>query len=182
MKLAEFLDISNKLKNKRKEFNITQREMATKLDLSYSAYSNYENGYSEPPAEVIDKFCNYLNISIADLLGFSSKTYPKIKTYADLFSIFFQLEEMHIPISYEFYSEPEPISKKTRLGSKIIIDIKNPQISTFISAWNAKKEEKMELEKIADNEENPEYLKTYTDEKYEEWKKQILTLFNIPID
>lgn len=89
---------------------------------------------------------------------------------------------MHIPISYEFYSEPESISKKTRLGSKIIIDIKNPQISTFISAWNAKKEEKMELEKAADNEENFGYMKTYTDERYEEWKKRILTLFNIPID
>ena len=38
--------------------------MAFKLSVSNSAYSNYENGYSEPPAEIIIKFCDELDITL----------------------------------------------------------------------------------------------------------------------
>lgn len=182
MKIADYLNIADKMKTMRKKSGISQRDMAIKLGVSNSAYSNYENGYNEPSMEILDEFCRLLNVSFNDLLGIQIPAKPKLKTYADLFSIFFQLEEMHIPITFDFYSEPEPISKQMRLGSKITIDMKNPQISTFISAWNAKKQEKKQLDEAADNRDNSEYLKAYTLEEYEEWKNQILTLFNIPIN
>ena len=42
--------------------DISQKEMAAKLELSVPTYSNYENGYSELPIEVIQKFCSIIGI------------------------------------------------------------------------------------------------------------------------
>lgn len=143
MKIANYLNIAEKMKTMRKKSGISQRDMALKLGISNSAYSNYENGYNEPSIEILEKFCKLLDISFNDLIGIQIQDNPIIKTYADLFSLFFQLEDMNIPITFDFYSEPDPISKKTR---------------------------KKQLDKAAENKENYEYSKAYTLEEYNEWK------------
>lgn len=58
MRLSEYLEVGKKMKTARTNAGISQRDMAIKLALSNSSYSNYENGYSEPPAEIIVKFCD----------------------------------------------------------------------------------------------------------------------------
>lgn len=68
MRLSEYLEVGKKMKTARTSAGISQRDMAIKLALSNSSYSNYENGYSEPPAEVIVKFCDVLNITMENLL------------------------------------------------------------------------------------------------------------------
>ncbi len=110
------------------------------------------------------------------------QTTPHLRTYADLFSIFFQLEEMQIPVSYDFYSEPETISGKTKLKSKIVINMENPQIATFISAWNAKQNEKDLLNKSVDKTNDTEFFKSNIEKDYQQWKERMLSLFNIPIN
>ena len=50
--------------------DITQKVMAAKLELSVPTYSNYENGYSEPSMEVIQKFCTVLGISEDAFFGY----------------------------------------------------------------------------------------------------------------
>lgn len=42
--------------------------MTEKLVLSFSTYSNYENGCSELQVETIENFCQILNILVAKLL------------------------------------------------------------------------------------------------------------------
>ena len=69
MGINELLNIGSKMKKIRIENEIPQKEMAKLLNLSVSTYSNYENGHREPPEHIIRKFCNELNISLAELLG-----------------------------------------------------------------------------------------------------------------
>ena len=44
------------MKEIRMEKHCSQKETAKKLGLAISTYSNYENGYREPPMEVIQSF------------------------------------------------------------------------------------------------------------------------------
>ena len=90
MQLSEYLEVGKKMKTARTNAAISQREMAKRLKLSNSAYSNYENGYSEPPAEIIVKFCDILHISLESLLSLNIPA-PRtltIKTFSDLFSYY----------------------------------------------------------------------------------------------
>ena len=64
MQLSEYLEVGKKMKTARVNTGMSQRDMAIKLSVSNSAYSNYENGYSEPPAEIIIKFCDVLDITL----------------------------------------------------------------------------------------------------------------------
>lgn len=71
MRISQYLCIDKRLKSFRRDKGITQRDMALKLGLSYSRYSNYENGYSEPPVEVIQKFCSIIGINEEVFFGFT---------------------------------------------------------------------------------------------------------------
>lgn len=49
------------------ENTYSQRAVAMEQNLTISTYSNYENGYREPPMEVIEQFCNLLGITVNGL-------------------------------------------------------------------------------------------------------------------
>lgn len=68
MRLGEYFEIGKQMKQARTNAGSNQREMSSKLSLSNSSYSNYENGYSEPPVETILNFCDILGITLNDLL------------------------------------------------------------------------------------------------------------------
>ncbi|MBR5439768.1 MAG: helix-turn-helix transcriptional regulator [Clostridia bacterium] len=59
----------NRLKEERKSFNLTQREMANKLGITQPSYIRYENGTAEPSLENLVKIADILNISVDYLLG-----------------------------------------------------------------------------------------------------------------
>lgn len=85
MRICQYLEIDKKMKCIRTQAGISQKDMAAKLKLSGSSYSNYENGYSEPPIEIIKQFCSILNISLSDFFGFivPEKEYQIIKKEND---------------------------------------------------------------------------------------------------
>ncbi len=58
-----------KLKEERKSFNLTQREMANKLGITQPSYIRYENGTAEPSLENLVKIADILNVSVDYLLG-----------------------------------------------------------------------------------------------------------------
>ena len=134
MQLSEYLEVGKKMKTARTNAAVSQREMAKQLKLSNSAYSNYENGYSEPPAEIIVKFCDVLHISLESLLSLNIPA-PRnltVKTFADFISILIDLDRRGLPISGKTsFSE-----KDGQLMAHLSLDIKNPQIATFIPDWN----------------------------------------------
>ena len=166
MRLSEYLEVGKKMKTARTNAGISQRDMAIKLGLSNSSYSNYENGYSEPPAEIIVKFCDVLNITMENLLELKV-TAPKtatVKTFADLLSILIDLDRRGLSIKGNTtYSQQD-----NQLMAHLSLDIKNAQIATFIPDWNKVNEE------LASG--------LMDEEEYQMWLEDTLKLFNVPID
>ena len=52
----------------RKENNLTQRELAERLNITDRAVSKWERGHSMPDASIMLELCHLLNISVTDLL------------------------------------------------------------------------------------------------------------------
>lgn len=166
MRIGEYLEIGNKMKTARMNVAINQRSMAKKLQLTYSTYSNYENGYSEPPMEVIIKFCDIIGISIEDLFGMklSTSRNSHIWTFSEFLGIIIDLDKRGLPITgTTTYSQ-----KENQLMAHLTLDIKNAQIATFIPDWN-EVNRKME-DGLMDEDE------------YEMWLEDTMKLFNVPID
>ena len=53
----------------RKEQNLTQEELAEKLNITYKAVSKWECGKSLPDASIMLDLCNILKINVNDLLS-----------------------------------------------------------------------------------------------------------------
>jgi transcriptional regulator with XRE-family HTH domain len=68
-----------RLKELRKEKNLTQQELADKVDLVKGSISAYEKSLKYPSVEVLIKLCNYFNVSSDYLLGLSDE--KEIKKY-----------------------------------------------------------------------------------------------------
>lgn len=61
--------MNEKLKKLRKDRGKTLLEVATALELTVSAYSNYEQGIREPSYDILIKICRYFDVSADYLLG-----------------------------------------------------------------------------------------------------------------
>lgn len=61
--------MKDRLKELRKEKGVSQKEVASALGISLSAYSNYEQGIREPNIEMIIAICRYYDVSSDYLLG-----------------------------------------------------------------------------------------------------------------
>lgn len=63
----------NRIKKIRKEKNLTVAELATKIGISQSMLSNYENGNSQPrDQDIWKKLAQILDVDISYLMGFSN--------------------------------------------------------------------------------------------------------------
>lgn len=62
------MNIGKKIKLLRKENNMTQKELALKIDVSPPTVTKYENGQLEPNLNILVKISQLFNISIDDLL------------------------------------------------------------------------------------------------------------------
>ena len=63
-------NVMENLKRIRKEKKLTQLEVAKALDITVSAYGNYELGQRSPTPEMLIKLANYFNVSIDEILGY----------------------------------------------------------------------------------------------------------------
>ena len=166
MRLSEYIQIGDKLKLARTNAKISQRHMATQLNLTNSTYSNYENGYSEPPVEVLLQFCNIVDMSLDNLLGLKIE-YPSctsVKTFSELISILIDLDRRGMNISSTTtYSQSD-----NQLIAHLNLDIPNAQLATFIPDWN----------KVHKDLESG--LMDEDDYKY--WLEDTLKIFNVAID
>jgi len=63
--------IAKRLKTLRDERGFTKRQLVSHIPINYSTYANYESGFREPNAEVLQILSQYFDVSIDYLLGFS---------------------------------------------------------------------------------------------------------------
>ncbi|MFP3931322.1 helix-turn-helix transcriptional regulator [Enterococcus faecium] len=63
----------NRLKEMRKENNITLVDLSAKLGIPRSTLNRYENGESEPKQETWEKLADYFNVSVGYLMGVSNQ-------------------------------------------------------------------------------------------------------------
>lgn len=61
--------ISQRLKELRQEKGVSQKEVAHRIGVTVSAYSNYEQGIREPSIEIIKKLCKFYDVTADYLLG-----------------------------------------------------------------------------------------------------------------
>lgn len=69
--------VGENIKNIRKKNNITQEELAEKLNVTRQAVSNWENGKSEPDIETLTKIAQIFDISIDELVDGKPKNILK---------------------------------------------------------------------------------------------------------
>lgn len=68
MGINDFIKIGNQIKKYRELTGIKQKEMAEKLHIPISTYSNYENNNREPSSELVEKIAKILKVSPFDLV------------------------------------------------------------------------------------------------------------------
>lgn len=166
MRLGEYFEIGKRMKQARTNVGINQRDMSAKLSLTNSSYSNYENGYSEPPVEIILKFCEILGITLGDLLEMKivAAKSATIKTFSDFLAILIDLDKRGLSIKGNTtYSQLD-----NQLTAHLTLDIPNAQIATFIPDWNKVNQE------LASG--------AMDEEEYDMWLDDTLKLFNVPIE
>lgn len=58
-----------RIKELRREFHLTQKQLSSILHISQSVICDYENGNVSPTADVIIKMCDFFDVSADYLLG-----------------------------------------------------------------------------------------------------------------
>lgn len=163
MRISQYLHLDKRLKSLRIGADISQKKMAQMLNLSVPTYSNYENGYSEPPVEILEKVCEIIGVPFEDFLGFQSPYDNEytLETYSDIVTILIALERAGIDISYSTSVNSETRSLETS------IKIDNAQVTSLISRWT-------ELnDKLASG--------SIDSDDYNIWIDNLMKSFNIPI-
>lgn len=68
-----------RIKNLRQDHDKTQQELADFLNLTRSAYSNYENNIRDIPIDVLSGIANYYQTSVDYLIGRTDEQAPYSK-------------------------------------------------------------------------------------------------------
>ncbi|MGO5472701.1 helix-turn-helix domain-containing protein [Streptococcus hyointestinalis] len=63
------LTFADKLKEKRKEANLTQKEIAEQIGIKQNTYSDWETGRTQPNLDYLSKLAHILDTTTDDLLG-----------------------------------------------------------------------------------------------------------------
>lgn len=63
------MNFGKRLKSLRLEKGISQKELATIINISHTNISKYESNSLEPNIQIIDKLANYFDVSVDYLLG-----------------------------------------------------------------------------------------------------------------
>ncbi|MEQ2527876.1 helix-turn-helix transcriptional regulator [Bacillaceae bacterium CLA-AA-H227] len=72
------MNLSDKIKKLRTENNLTQEQLAEKMQVSRSTISSWETGRSYPDLQMVIEICNYFNVSLDFLLREDEKIVRKL--------------------------------------------------------------------------------------------------------
>ena len=63
------MDLPNGLRNFRKEFKLTQKQIANSINVAESLYQRYEYGKVDPSSNVLMKIAEHFDVSLDYLVG-----------------------------------------------------------------------------------------------------------------
>jgi len=70
--LKEGEDVFRRIRDLREDHDLTQKQIAAKLNCSQQVYSNYELGQRDIPTDVLIQLSAFYNVSVDYLLGLTS--------------------------------------------------------------------------------------------------------------
>ena len=73
------MEFAERLKALRKQVQLTQAQIAEKLDISQQAYASWERGVKKPTQENLVKIAQVLNVSVDYLVGNSEEKLDNIE-------------------------------------------------------------------------------------------------------
>lgn len=79
--MMNLLTIGKYIAQKRKEKNLTQMQLAERLNISNKTISKWENGNCMPDYSVIESLCHELSITIAELMDGEDAEQNSIRVY-----------------------------------------------------------------------------------------------------
>lgn len=79
------MEFSERLKDLRKQAELTQVDVAEKLGISQPAYASWEHGVKKPTQENLVKIAQVLNVSVDYLLGNSEEKVDELDNIELLF-------------------------------------------------------------------------------------------------
>lgn len=106
------MDFGTRLKNLRKNKNISQEDFANKIGVTRSSVGNYETNRNMPTADVLDKIADVLDCSLDYLLG-KSDNIQSVQNNEDL------LDLAKVGFTKENYNPP---TEKQKEQIKTIIE------------------------------------------------------------
>ncbi len=68
------MEMNERLKELRTERGLTLKQTSQALQLTLSAYANYEHGIREPSVEIIRRICRFFEVSADYLIGLEDDT------------------------------------------------------------------------------------------------------------
>lgn len=77
------MGLGNKIVEMRKEKNLSQEQLAEKLEVSRQTISNWENGKFYPDIDALVKISKYFNISLDNLLSYDTEVLKYLKDSTD---------------------------------------------------------------------------------------------------
>lgn len=71
--------MNNRIFSLRRQYNISQQQLANYLKVSRKTIGNYELGITEPTFNIVIKLADYFKVSIDYLLGYSDSISPSVR-------------------------------------------------------------------------------------------------------
>ena len=126
--MLNYKEIGAKIRQKRKALNLTQLQLAEKVELTESSISRYESGkIATMPTSTINKICRVLNIEPAELLGIT----PENSFEYDLKDVLKEVDNLPIEAKKELLSLfKQQINMYRRLYNE-----KDDNVSKEIKKW-----------------------------------------------
>ena len=95
------MELAKRLRQLRKENNLTQAKLSSMLNYGYTAIANYESGRNEPSLKDVRKLANIFNVSVDYLIGNSNIAHQKQNNYYEKLN--YQLKQNGISIENTDY-------------------------------------------------------------------------------
>lgn len=164
--------LGEKIKEIRKEKNISQQELAEKLFVSDKTISSWEQNRTEPNLDMIVKMCNILDISVTNLIydnidknnieteiriRLDDNEYNRLKLFFDKNAEFVkennQVDTYYQPIYRKFIPQNinDIINEWLRIGkrgNKIILNYKNWHESKYCDEYEVEIDDDKNLDRI----------------------------------